>query len=82
MTGNLYDPNKGKFNVEVAEKMLGMTDEDMHTLRHAVAVDLLLAHVGITDEQVALAYTARIKSQLTDAADSLRSLVGDDNDGE
>lgn len=80
--GNLYDPNKGKFNVEVAEAMLGMQEEDKITLRQMVAVDLLCAHVGITDEQIALAYSARIKSQITEAANSLHSLVGDDEDGE
>jgi len=80
--GNLYDPNRGKFNVEVAEQMLGMTDEDKILLRQMVAVDLILAHIGITDEQVGLAYAARIKSQVTDAANTLHSLVGDEEDGE
>ena len=80
--GNLFDPNKGRFNLQHAEQMLGMGDEEIGFLRLVVSVDLLCAHVGITDEQISLAYTARIKSQLSEAANNLRSLVGDDENGE
>ena len=78
--GNLRDPNAGRFNVEHAQELLGMRDSEQVMLRVVVAVDLLCAHVGITDEQVELAYSARIKTQLLEAAESLHSLVGEEND--
>lgn len=60
-----------------AEEMLGMTDEDRATMRMMVAVDLLLTASGISEEQVATAYRARLADEIRSAATSLLSTVGD-----
>ena len=73
----LYDPNKGRFDLQAAEAMLGIGDEQLQKIRMAVAIDLLLAHAGITEEQVVKAYAERIKNDVSDAAASLSSLVGE-----
>ena len=64
--------------VPAAEMTLGMDDEAISFLTLMVKVDLLLAHAGITHEQVALAYEQRLKSEIRDAATQLKSLVGDE----
>jgi len=73
----LYDPNAGRFDLAAAESMLGIDDEQRRLIRLIVSVDLLLAKIGITDEQIDAAYEARIKNDVSDAAHSLRSLVGE-----
>ena len=75
--GGLYDPNKGRFDLAAAEAMLGIDEGQRQKIRMAVAVDLLLAHAGITEEQVMKAYAERIKNDVSDAAASLSSLVGE-----
>ena len=79
--GNLYDPNRSRFIVEEAEKILGINeDEDQKKLiRLSVATDLLCAHAGITDEQIDLAYEQRIKTYLSETVANLLSIVGDDD---
>lgn len=72
----LYDPNKNKFDLNAAEMMLGIDDEERNRIRMAVAIDLLLAHAGITDEQIKKAYEERIKNDVSDTAATLSSLVG------
>jgi hypothetical protein len=70
----MFDPNKKVFDVKVAENMLGMQEEDILMLKTIVSIDLLLAYAGITDEQVGLAYEARIKTHIQDALDNLKSV--------
>lgn len=72
----LYDPNKTKFDLNAAEMMLGIDDDERNKIRMAVAIDLLLAHAGITDEQIKKAYEERIKNDVSDTAATLSSLVG------
>jgi len=73
----LYDPNKGRFDLQAAEAMLGIDENQRQKIRMAVAIDLLLAHAGITEEQVLKAYAERVKNDVSDAAASLSSLVGE-----
>jgi hypothetical protein len=80
--GGLYDPNKGRFDLSAAEAMLGIDHDKRQEIRMAVAIDLLLAHAGITEEQVMKAYSERIKNDVSDAAASLSSLVGEGFDAE
>jgi len=75
----MFDPNAKKFDLQAAEAMLGIDDETREIIRQRVAIDLLLAHAGITDEQVRHAYAERIKNDVRDAAASLSSLAGDDD---
>jgi len=77
--GNLFDPNLKRFNIGDAHAVLGMDEQDQLTLRLIVSVDLLLAHAGITEEQVVLAYEQRLKGDLKAAAESIRELAGDDS---
>ena len=75
----MYDPNAKKFDLPAAEAMLGIDDEMREHIRIRVAIDLLLAHAGITEEQVKQAYAERIKNDVRDAAASLSSIAGDDD---
>ena len=74
----MYDPNEKKFDIQAAEAMLGIDDEAREMIRQRVAIDLLLAHAGITEEQVKMAYSERIKNDVRDAAASLKSIAGED----
>lgn len=78
--GNLYDPNRGKFDIREAEKSLGLhvDDDRKEMIRLSVVTDLLCAHAGITDEQVQMAYEQRIKTYVAETVATLRSIVGDD----
>ena len=73
----LHDPNAGRFDLLAAEAMLGIGESEKRTIRISVSIDLLLAHAGITEEQVMKAYSQRIKNDVADAAASLSSLVGE-----
>jgi hypothetical protein len=78
--GNLYDPNRGRFDIIEAEKSLGLDgdNEKKEMIRLSVATDLLCAHAGITDEQVQMAYEQRIRTYVAETVATLRSIVGDD----
>jgi hypothetical protein len=71
------DPNAGRFDLDAAEQMLGIGEEERRLVRLIVSVDLLLAHVGITPEQIQMAYSERVRNDLLDAASSLKSVAGD-----
>ena len=73
--GNLYDPNKKGFDLDEAIKALGLNEEEILGLRDRVALDLLLAHAGINQDQLDLAFSQRIKALLTETAENLRSLA-------
>ena len=74
----MHDPNAGRFDLDAAEQLLGIGEEERRLIRLVVAVDMLLAHVGITPEQIQLAYSERVRNDLLDAASSLKSVAGDD----
>ena len=74
----VFNPNSGRFNTEQAHVLLGMEEDDKEALRMLVAVDLLCAHVGITDDQLKTAYENKLKAHLLEASDNLRSLVNKD----
>ena len=74
----MFDPNKIGFDIALAENMLGMTEDDKISLKLIVSVDLLLAHAGITDEQVQMAYKARVKSHIQDASDNLKKILNEE----
>lgn len=73
----MEDPNAGRFDLDAAEQMLGIGEEERRLVRLIVSVDLLLAHVGITPEQIQMAYSERVRNDLLDAASSLKSVAGD-----
>tara|TARA_R110002167_G_scaffold118513_9_gene295167 strand:+ start:810 stop:1034 length:225 start_codon:yes stop_codon:yes gene_type:complete len=74
----MYDPNNNRFDIRQAETMLGMQDEDISTLKMMVSVDLLCAFAGITNDQVEVAYEARVKSHIEDAVENLKSVLNEE----
>ena len=58
------------------ETMLGFTDEDTESLRLLVVVDLLKSAMGITEQQIDLAYEQRIKKELQGLSDTFTKLLG------
>ena len=74
----MYDPNKGRFNLQEAESALGIDEVERRLIRLVIATDLLLAHAGITDEQVDKAYAERIRNDVKDVSNTLKELAGDD----
>tara|TARA_R110001592_G_scaffold129782_1_gene342531 strand:+ start:1985 stop:2209 length:225 start_codon:yes stop_codon:yes gene_type:complete len=74
----MEDPNAGRFDLEAAEQLLGVGEEERRLIRLIVSVDMLLAHVGVTPAQIQEAYSERVRNDLLDAASSLKSVAGDD----
>lgn len=74
----MYDPNKGRFNLQEAESALGIDEVERRLIRLVIATDLLLAHAGITDEQVDKAYAERIRNDVKEVSNTLKELAGDD----
>ena len=74
----MYDPNKGRFNLQEAESALGIDEVERRLIRLVIATDLLLAHAGITDEQVDKAYAERIVNDVKEVSNTLKELAGDD----
>jgi len=75
---SMFDPNKNRFDLQLAEQMLGMTEDDKISTRLIVSVDLLLAHAGITDEQVQLGYKSRVKTHIRDAIENLKQILNEE----
>ncbi len=73
----MFDPNAGRFNVDEAEAALGIDDEARRMIRMHVSIDLLLAHAGITEDQIQIAYEARVRNDIRDAAVTLADLIGE-----
>tara|TARA_R110000803_G_scaffold107958_7_gene176191 strand:- start:2819 stop:3043 length:225 start_codon:yes stop_codon:yes gene_type:complete len=74
----MQDPNAGRFDLQEAEKMLGIGEEERRLVRLIVSVDMLLAHVGITADQIGNAYSERVRNDLLDAVSSLKTVAGDE----
>ena len=75
----MFDPNAGRFNLAEAEAMLGITDDDRNMIQMVISIDLLLAHAGITKDQVQKAYMERIKNDLRDTGNALLDLAGNED---
>lgn len=76
----MYDPKHGLYQRAKAESALGIDEETRDQIMTAVKLDLLLAHAGITDDKIELAYDATLKNQLADVRDAFEALVGKDED--
>jgi hypothetical protein len=61
--------------IQKIEKMLGFTEDDTESLRLLVVVDMLKAAMGITEQQVDLAYEQRIKKELQNLSDTFTNLL-------
>lgn len=62
-------------NIKNIETMLGFTEEDTESLRLLVVVDLLKSAMGITEQQIDLAYEQRIKKELQGLSDTFTKLL-------
>ncbi len=60
---------------EQAHEALGMTPQDQQVLRTLVAVELLAAQSGITDEQILTAYENRLKQENLEVSNHLKDLA-------
>lgn len=54
---------------------LQMSADDMMAVRVLSALDLLLAHAGITEEQVQLAMKSRLETEIKNSAHELLTLI-------
>lgn len=61
--------------IETAEQALGLTEDDKNILRIMVAIDLLIAQAGITEEQTRMAYENRLRTEIKSSSESLKSLL-------
>lgn len=61
--------------IDTAHQALHMNDDDISHLRMLVSIELLLAEAGITDEQVAMAYENRLRSEIGNAAADLNAML-------
>jgi hypothetical protein len=61
--------------IDTAHEALHMNDDDISHLRMMVSIELLLAEAGITDEQIALAYASRLRSEIGNAVADLNGLL-------
>lgn len=58
-----------------AEEALAMTPDDCSNLRVLVSIELLLAHAGITNEQVRAGYEHRLRTEILNTSANLKSLL-------
>lgn len=74
----MFDPNANQFNLNEAEEMLGIDEETRARIQTVISIDLLLAHAGITKDQVAKAYAERVKNDLKDLVQDINGVIGDE----
>ena len=61
--------------VDTAERALELTEEDIANLRLLTTVDLIAAQLGITDEQISIAYENRLRVEIQKSAATLSDLA-------
>lgn len=64
--------------IETAEQALGLTEDDISSLRLLTSVDLIVAQLGITDEQISMAYENRLRIEIGKSAAMLSDLAKED----
>ena len=75
----MWDPNKGKLDIDTAEKLLDMDEFERMVVRQAAMIDLLIEQSDISQEQIDKAYEQRLRQSLREARDNLTRLVGDED---
>lgn len=61
--------------IDTAQNALGMTEDDIASLRLLTTVDLIAAQLGITDEQINMAYENRLRVEIQKSAATLSDLA-------
>tara|TARA_A200000159_G_scaffold13233_2_gene11060 strand:+ start:412 stop:627 length:216 start_codon:yes stop_codon:yes gene_type:complete len=64
--------------IETAEQALMLTEDDIASLRLLTTVDLIAAQLGITDEQINMAYENRLRVEIQKSAATLADLAQGD----
>ena len=64
--------------IETAEQALMLTEDDIASLKLLTTVDLIAAQLGITDEQVHMAYENRLRVEIQKSAATLADLAQGD----
>jgi hypothetical protein len=63
--------------IDTAEQALMLSEEDRDTLKLLTTVDLIVAQLGITDEQIRMAYENRLRQEIKKSASMLTDLVSE-----
>lgn len=63
--------------IDTAEEALMLTDDDRANLKLLTTVDLIVAQLGITDEQIEMAYENRLRQEIRKSASLLTDLAQD-----
>jgi hypothetical protein len=61
--------------IDTAQQALALTEDDIASLRLLTTVDLIAAQLGITDEQINMAYENRLRSEIAKSAGVLADLA-------
>ena len=63
--------------IDTAEQALMLTEDDRANLKLLTTVDLIVAHLGITDEQIRMAYENRLRQEIKQSASVLTDLASE-----
>ena len=63
--------------IDTAEQALMLSQEDRDSLKLLTTVDLIVAQLGITDEQIRMAYENRLRQEIKKSASMLTDLVSE-----
>jgi hypothetical protein len=63
--------------IDTAEQALMLSQEDRDSLKLITTVDLIVAQLGITDEQIRMAYENRLRQEIKKSASMLTDLVSE-----
>ena len=61
--------------IDTAEQALMLNEDDRANLKLLTTVDLIVAHLGITDEQIRMAYENRLRQEIKQSASILTDLA-------
>ena len=61
--------------IDTAEQALMLNEDDRANLKLLTTVDLIVAHLGITDEQIRMAYENRLRQEIKQSASVLTDLA-------
>tara|TARA_B100000886_G_scaffold333675_1_gene288107 strand:+ start:8828 stop:9055 length:228 start_codon:yes stop_codon:yes gene_type:complete len=63
--------------IDTAEQALMLNEDDRANLKLLTTVDLIVAHLGITDEQIRMAYENRLRQEIKQSASVLSDLASE-----
>ena len=63
--------------IDTAEQALMLNEDDRINLKLLTTVDLIIAQLGITDEQIKMAYENRLRQEIKKSASVLSDLASE-----